>query len=171
VIFDSAQINYTEKNTEAGAHLKYSIDKQVLGSGKEQTLDLAPTGTFTGLMKGSVRVYYHTTEWNDLTAVDFPFCLTMGNDAPEETKYIASLSNYPNPSFGKTTVSFTMPSQAFATIKIYDALGRLIRTVSQGVTGEGLHSVEVSGLAGGSYTIELLAPEIGVSEHREMIVL
>ena len=83
------------------------------------------------------------------------------------------LENFPNPAIANTTIRFNMPNAAFASVKIYDALGRVVRVVSQSVMSEGEHSLNVNtfGLAAGSYTIELLAPEIGVSEHSSMIVM
>ena len=103
--------------------------------------------------------------------MDFPFCLASGADAPAAVTYPVSLENFPNPVLEKTTITFSIPMRTYTTVRIYDALGRLVRSCWQTMTSEGSHSCEVSGLIPGSYRIELSAPEIGVTEYRNMIVM
>ncbi|MFI5264023.1 MAG: hypothetical protein ACHQM6_05875, partial [Candidatus Kapaibacterium sp.] len=55
----------------------------------------------------------------------------------------ATLENFPNPVMGKTTITFNIPARAYASVKIYDALGRVVRVVSQGMESEGVHSIEI----------------------------
>jgi CotH kinase protein/Secretion system C-terminal sorting domain len=49
----------------------------------------------------------------------------------EETKDITSLLNYPNPSSGKTTISYDLNKAGFVTLTLYDMLGKKIETVVQ----------------------------------------
>ncbi len=53
----------------------------------------------------------------------------------------------PNPSRGATTIGYELPAPAAATIKIYDAQGRLVRTLRDGTTMEpaGSHHVRWDG--------------------------
>ena len=97
----------------------------------------------------------------------------LKNSVTTKTFLQTDLENFPNPALGKTTIRFNLSVRAYASVKIYDALGRVVRVVNQSVMSEGAHEFDMttSGLAAGSYTIELLAPEIGVSEHRSMIVM
>ncbi len=83
------------------------------------------------------------------------------------------LENFPNPAFGRTTITFSIPAFAYASLKIYDALGRMVKVVIQGMITPDEHSIGIStiGLAAGSYSIELLAPDLGINEHRQMIVI
>jgi hypothetical protein len=124
---------------------------------------------------GKVRMYYHSSTWNDLYPVDFPFSITpqpaagVNDIAPNA---LAVLENYPNPSTGKTTVHFSIPSRAYASVKIYDALGRTIRTVSQGVIeGDKTIALSTKDLPIGEYTLELLVPELGISKHTHLVVV
>jgi len=47
---------------------------------------------------------------------------------------------YPNPFNPSTTISFTLPSRAFVSLKVYDSLGREIETLASGDLPAGLHS-------------------------------
>ncbi|MCK5438708.1 MAG: hypothetical protein KAI97_02130, partial [Gemmatimonadetes bacterium] len=57
----------------------------------------------------------------------------------------ALLQNEPNPFNPVTTISFMMPSAQHARLAIYDASGKLVRTLVDGVTGYGTHRVEWDG--------------------------
>ncbi len=49
--------------------------------------------------------------------------------------------NYPNPFNPSTTLRYTIPKQSLVTLKIYDALGRLVATLVNEVEPAGNHSV------------------------------
>jgi flagellar hook assembly protein FlgD len=51
----------------------------------------------------------------------------------------------PNPSDGRTTVRFSLPRRAEATLTIHDAAGRLVREPARGVRGDGWHAVTWDG--------------------------
>ncbi len=57
----------------------------------------------------------------------------------------ALLQNEPNPFNPVTTISFMMPSAQHARLAVYDASGKLVRTLVDGVTGYGTHRVEWDG--------------------------
>jgi tetratricopeptide (TPR) repeat protein len=52
-----------------------------------------------------------------------------------------SVSNYPNPFNPSTTISYTLPEEGRVQIKVFDALGREVETLLDGVVGSGKHSV------------------------------
>ena len=49
--------------------------------------------------------------------------------------------NYPNPFNPETSISFTIPNDSQITLKIFDVLGREIRTLSKGLYKVGQHSI------------------------------
>ena len=67
--------------------------------------------------------------------------------------------NYPNPFNPVTKINFSLPKQDFVTLKIYDILGREIKTLVNEYRIAGYHSVEFdgSGFASGVYFAKLEA--------------
>ncbi len=66
-------------------------------------------------------------------------------------------SPYPNPAAGQTTVAFTVAEPAEVRVRVYDAAGRLVATLAEGLRPAGRHEVEwaPSGLAGGVYLVRV----------------
>jgi hypothetical protein len=67
------------------------------------------------------------------------------------------LRNYPNPFSRQTTISFQLAASGHVTLKIYDALGRPVRTLVDGRENFGSHSVsyDASQLPAGLYFYRL----------------
>jgi hypothetical protein len=67
--------------------------------------------------------------------------------------------NYPNPFNPATHISYYLPARTHVTLGVYDALGRLVRTLVDGVQDQGAQEAvfEGDGLAGGSYFYRLTA--------------
>ncbi len=65
--------------------------------------------------------------------------------------------NYPNPFNPATTFKFTLPSQDFVTLNVYDVSGRLVAKVLSKDMGPGEHAVrfDASGLVSGVYFYRL----------------
>jgi len=65
---------------------------------------------------------------------------------------------FPNPARGQATVQFAVPESQDVTLRMYDVLGRTVRTVHQG-TAEGRQELQMdlSGLASGTYFLRLSA--------------
>ncbi len=177
VYFDSAQITYTQNPHNIPVRLKDDITMvtQTIGVAEERTLELTTPQAVSEVISGSVRIWYHSKMWTDMYPVDFPFTITPQSRA--DVKSVAGqtvvLENYPNPVSGRTSVHFTIPQRASVSVRIFDALGRVVRTVVQSVvnSGEQEYQVSTKGFTPGEYTLELLAPELGISEHRKMIVI
>jgi mannosidase alpha-like ER degradation enhancer 2 len=79
--------------------------------------------------------------------------------------------NYPNPFNPGTTVQYDLPRSSHVTIKIYDELGRYVRTLIDKDMSAGLHKVEFipSGLASGVYFYQLNAS--GYTSSNKMVYL
>ncbi len=67
--------------------------------------------------------------------------------------------NYPNPFNPTTTISFTIPSKSFVSLKIFDALGREVSTLINEELSSGTYSKQwdASGLTSGVYFYRLQA--------------
>ena len=68
-----------------------------------------------------------------------------------------NLTLYPNPFNPSTILKYNTPSSGPVTIKLYDALGREIKTLVDNSSEEGTHTLSVSGteLAGGIYFVRM----------------
>ena len=67
--------------------------------------------------------------------------------------------NYPNPFNPATTISFSLPSKSFVSLKVFDALGREVSAlVSEELhPGDYLQKWDATGLASGVYFYRLQA--------------
>jgi hypothetical protein len=86
-------------------------------------------------------------------------------DVPENPKSENNLYNYPNPFFTNTTIKYELAGTAVVTLKIYDMMGNVVKTLVQGsVQDVGEQFVEWDGrnesgmdVSSGSYIYELSA--------------
>ncbi len=69
------------------------------------------------------------------------------------------IQNFPNPFNPATTIRFTLPEKNFVTVRIFDILGREVRTFIRSDLEPGEHSVpfDAEGLSGGIYFCQLIA--------------
>lgn len=69
------------------------------------------------------------------------------------------LQNHPNPFNPRTFIRFQLPNTAFASLKIYDTMGREIATLKEGVMEAGSHEVMFDGshCASGMYIARLIS--------------
>ncbi len=79
--------------------------------------------------------------------------------------------NYPNPFNPTTIIRFQVPSSGFVSLKVYDILGREVRTLLNGVKAAGSYEVsfDASGLPSGVYLYELSSGNFRAA--RKMMVL
>ena len=52
------------------------------------------------------------------------------------------LQNYPNPFNPTTQIAFNIPEASTVTIRVYNMLGQVVRTLTDGYMQAGLHTVE-----------------------------
>lgn len=101
-----------------------------------------------------------------------PILVDVGDPSDEERKLLPAedaaealpvksvfLANAPNPFNPSTTITFTLPERLYTTIRIYDAQGRLARTLVSEDRAAGPHAVafEGEGMASGVYYYRLTA--------------
>ena len=84
--------------------------------------------------------------------------------------------NYPNPFNPTTTISFSLPSEGYVQVNVYDITGRLITSLVDGNLSEGYHDVVWDGkdmlgsnVSAGLYIYSLQAE--GVSLTRKMVLM
>jgi hypothetical protein len=78
--------------------------------------------------------------------------------------------NYPNPFNPSTTISFSIPTSEFVTLKVYDVLGREIATLVNENLSAGSYSYnfDASNLTSGVYFYKLQAGKY--SETKKMLL-
>ncbi|HCV44437.1 MAG TPA: hypothetical protein DGH68_13195 [Bacteroidetes bacterium] len=84
---------------------------------------------------------------------------------------IELLQNYPNPFNPTTTLSFSLPSSSFVTLKVYDVLGREVTTLINETRAAGRYSVEwnSSNITSGTYFYRLSAGT--KTEFKKMVLI
>jgi len=67
--------------------------------------------------------------------------------------------NYPNPFNPSTTISFTLPSRSFVTLKVFDIIGREVAAIVSEEMSEGTYTRQwnASAFASGVYFYRLQA--------------
>lgn len=80
--------------------------------------------------------------------------------------------NYPNPFNGQTTVEFELPADQLLTLKVYDILGREVKTVFEGKAEMGRHriSIDSAALSSGVYFYQLVT-ESGERVSQRMVLI
>ena len=102
------------------------------------------------------------------TVTDVLGVTPVGNSIPK----VYSLSqNYPNPFNPVTKINFALPKQGFVTLKIYDVLGREIRSLVNEVKSAGNYSVDfnASEYSSGVYFYRLESE--GFSDIKRMVLI
>ena len=84
--------------------------------------------------------------------------------------------NYPNPFNPSTLISYALPKASLVTVKIYDMLGREIRTLINGQQNAGVNSIQWNGennygskVSSGTYIYMLKAGDFTLA--KKMILL
>jgi len=98
--------------------------------------------------------------------------LPVGVEAGETDKpfgdAISLAQNRPNPSRGSADIAFSLPKAEQVCLAIYDAQGRLVKTLTEGIRSAGTHHVIVSSLKSGIYFYRLEAGNTSLT--RRMVV-
>jgi subtilisin family serine protease len=71
-------------------------------------------------------------------AISYLTSLVSVPDQGQPQEYVLE-QNYPNPFNPETRMAFTLPSQGYVTLRLYDVLGREIRTLADGEMPAGRH--------------------------------
>jgi len=67
------------------------------------------------------------------------------NQTVPSAPFTASVSNYPNPFNPETTISYSLPQEGLASVRIYNARGQLVRTLVNETMQAGTHEVVWTG--------------------------
>ena len=99
---------------------------------------------------------------------DWILSLGSGVNTEEESAIPAGLdlSIYPSPFTSQARIAYTLNSAESVTIDVFDATGRRVQQMSQGVQSPGSHAIELSGegLARGSYYVRVVAGESSMTK-------
>jgi len=97
-------------------------------------------------------------------------CGTENNSNLIPERYSLS-QNYPNPFNPVTKIKFAIPKQGFVTLKVYDILGREVKTLVNDVKAPGTYSVDFNGteLSSGVYFYKIQVN--GFSEIKRMVLI
>lgn len=81
------------------------------------------------------------------------------------------MQNYPNPFNPSTTISFGLPTEQRVSLRVYDLLGKELRTLVDAVKGAGEHRVlfDATGLPSGIYFYRLVAGEYVETRKMQLI--
>jgi hypothetical protein len=65
--------------------------------------------------------------------------------------------NFPNPFNSRTQIDYDIPASGYVTLKVFDSLGREVKTLVDGQVSPGYHSIEMDskGLPSGVYFYRL----------------
>ena len=99
--------------------------------------------------------------YSSLGFIANPIATSSERPAPENGFVLHA--NYPNPFMGQTNLSFTLPASASIRLRVFDAQGRHVHTVVDGVLGAGRHEIpfQANGLPSGRYFYRLETPSAG----------
>jgi len=94
-----------------------------------------------------------------LTTQIYGDSLASGVESPEPVTRQGglSLAVSPNPSRGGASVAFSLPVKGETSLKVYDAQGRLVKTLASGTREAGTYRASLGGLSAGVYFLNLQA--------------
>lgn len=171
--FDYATIKY-RSNGDTGWVMRYNGSGNASDAAQSIAVDDSGNVYITG--------YSYTSSWagwDDYATIKYVQTSSGVRDETGEreipSEFVLS-QNYPNPFNPSTKIEFTLARSGFVTLKIYDTLGRKVRTLVSEVLSSGYKSVIWDGkndegkeVASGVYFYQLKAGDI--SEPKKMLLL
>ncbi len=113
-----------------------------VGSGSIVKISFSKKNNFSG---GSINFRIINVVLSDNKGKSLPFKIipTENYFATKEPtwEYEYDLKNFPNPFNPKTTITYRIERTAYVRLIIYDALGRMVKTLYDDLQTEGLHSI------------------------------
>ncbi len=97
-----------------------------------------------------------------------PVGIEAGETGKPKDEAVGLAQNRPNPAKGSTEIAFSLPKAEQVRLAVYDAQGRLVRTLVEGNRAAGTHQISVSGLESGVYFYRLEAGRNSLT--RRMVV-
>jgi len=165
--------------------LEISNDKEMLGTTQIRNLE-EPSYELTNLTPGTEYFWRVRSKTSSGSYSEYSYKGEFRTDGgvtgiEEEASNIIpdnyELSqNYPNPFNPTTMISFSLPGTSYVTLKVYDMLGREIRTLLSDYRSIGTHRVEWNGednngsrVTSGTYIYRITADNF--SQSKKMILL
>lgn len=141
--------------SEVGKNTAYVIEKEIFVD--DDRLDISFTNEIDYAVISGIEVYQITTGVEDEEPINTSFQLNQ---------------NYPNPFNPSTIIEYTVEKNSFIELKIYDALGKEIKTLLKSKKDAGFHKVNFdgSGLTSGVYFYRLSVDGI-LSKAKKMLYL
>ncbi|MBU1680566.1 MAG: T9SS type A sorting domain-containing protein, partial [Bacteroidetes bacterium] len=133
---------------------QFYVDVVVPADAKSLSMRLHPLGRFQGTVWMDAM---EIKKANDVTD------LNMDKFLPVE---FSLFQNYPNPFNPTTIVSYALPTNSGVTLKIYDMLGKEVKTLVEGEQSAGIHNISWDGannygvrVSSGTYIYRIQAGE------------
>jgi len=176
VYLDSAFVSIDGQRT---SHIKMrervAYDIGIISMGKVADLHLVPDATIDAPINAEVEIYYHCAAWAKMEPARTTMRIVptaMAGVRPSGAKPQYLMENYPNPFSGSTTIEYALPERGDVTLRVYDALGRLVADYGTREENAGAHSVRLSGanLPAGQYVYELRSSKLNIQERRSMVI-
>ena len=159
-------------NTEPDLSL-YEIWRKV-GTGNWTNIGTSTTNQYDELdyfYGGTVNLYYmirakdtdnNYSFYSDVVNGNGSIAPKIGGENNKEENEVSEYSlssNYPNPFNPSTTINYQIPNNNYVTLKIYDMLGNVVKTLIAGYKTQGNYSIkfDASNLASGMYFYQLKA--------------
>ncbi|KAA0248206.1 MAG: T9SS C-terminal target domain-containing protein [Chlorobiota bacterium] len=119
-------------------------------------------------VSGINKIYYRLKQVDFDGAFSYSSVVNVNYDVPSE--FVLS-QNYPNPFNPTTIISYFVPKESFVSIKIYDFLGRELKTLVSETKSIGSYelSLDATNLPSGTYFYSMTAD--GFSKTNKMIVI
>ncbi|MEO8399098.1 MAG: FlgD immunoglobulin-like domain containing protein, partial [Ignavibacteriaceae bacterium] len=143
---------------------QFHVDVVVLDGTQSISVRIHPLGRFQGT------VYFDDLEVKKLTTI------TDVNDQKTLPVSYSLSQNYPNPFNPTTAISFALPKSSYVTLKIYDMLGREVKTLINSERNAGSNSVIWNGdnnsgvkVSSGTYIYMIKAGEF--TQAKKMILM
>jgi len=133
----------------------------------------SPGALDTGLFLADISIEHNALQHRTILPVNLhvlPPLSSQGEQAPPPTRF-AIVGTYPNPFNASVRISYGLPSAELASLAIYDAAGRRVALLSDGIGQAGLnHAIwEASEMPAGIYICRLEAGE-SVSLRKVLLV-
>jgi hypothetical protein len=171
-VADSVSLNWLDGNIDSDPLF---VDP---GNGDFSLQEDSPcidAGTVFFVLENDTLVNIDTTGYSgsapDIGAVESPYTSGIINPYQTLPNTFALYHNYPNPFNPSTEISFTLPKNEKATLKIYDLLGREVQTLVNGYKKAGSYHVTFDGsnLPSGIYLYRLETPSF-VQIHKMILM-
>ena len=111
------------------------------------------------ILAGKQIVRLHITQTPDFSINYLKFSVVTSVDKEKIPTDFELFNNYPNPFNPETKISYQMPVTSYISVKVFDILGREVRTLVDGIKKAGMYTIDFNGseLPSGIYFYRLQA--------------